>query len=143
MTIITYVVAAALLAIGGVSGVQELERQTDPDALEVIASLVSGAIQWFAAAGITSSLGRVTDEYLDGSFRWRYLNAPFYVLSIAAVLHAVSAFFLGVRDLEYLAVMLTGGTLLGLVSTLAFAVAEARFDHPEQHNQGPGGPSSE
>jgi len=40
-------------------------------------------------------------------------------------------------------VMLTGGTLLGLVSTLAFAVAEARFDHPEQHNQGPGGPSSE
>ncbi|AUG46007.1 hypothetical protein BVU17_00105 [Haloarcula taiwanensis] len=143
VTIITYVVAAALLAIGGVNGVQELGRQTDPDALEVIASLVSGAIQWFAAAGITSSLGRVTDEYLDGSFRWRYLNAPFYVLSIALVLHAVSAFFLGTQDLEYLAIMLTGGTLLGLVSTLAFAVAEARFDRPEQHNQGPGGPSSE
>jgi len=48
VTIITYVVAAALLAIGGVNGVQELERQTDPDALEVIASLVAGAIQWFA-----------------------------------------------------------------------------------------------
>ncbi|WP_424001615.1 DUF373 family protein [Haloarcula salina] len=144
VTIITYVVAAALLVIGGVSGVQRLDAQPEPHTVvEVLASLVAGAIQWFAAAGITSSLGRVTDEYLDGTFRWRYLNAPFYVLAIAAVLHAVSAFFLGNQDLQYLAVMLTGGTLLGLVSTLAFAVAEARFDRPDQHNQGPGGPSSE
>ncbi len=30
VTIITYVVAAALLAIGGVSGVQELERRRTP-----------------------------------------------------------------------------------------------------------------
>ncbi|GGO03011.1 MULTISPECIES: DUF373 family protein [Haloarcula] len=144
ITIITYVVAAALLTIGGVSGVNTLEAQPDPlSPVEVLAALVNGAVRWFAAAGITSSLGRVTDEYLHDSFKWRYLNAPFYVLAIGAVLHGLSAFFLGIQDLEYLAVVLTGGTLLGLASTLAFAVAESRLETAERHNQGPGGPSSE
>ena len=144
ITIITYVVAAALLAIGGVSGVATLETQPRPlSPVQVLAALVNGAVQWFAAAGITSSLGRVTDEYLTGTFEWRYLNAPFYVLAIGGVLHGLSAFFLGVQDLEYLAVALTGGTLLGLASTLAFAVADSRLDATERHNRGPGGPSSE
>jgi putative membrane protein len=43
------------------------------------------------------------------------------------VLHAVSGFVLGQQDLTYVALALTGGTLLGLVSTAAFAVAEDRF----------------
>ncbi|PSQ27685.1 hypothetical protein BRD03_05540 [Halobacteriales archaeon QS_9_68_17] len=132
VTIITYLVAAALLVIGGVSGLNQLEAvQTDAEgtlgALEVLAALVYGAVQWFAAAGVTTSLGQVTDEYLADRLQWRYLNAPFYVLSIAVVLHGVSAYFLDLADLSYLAMALTGGTLLGLVSTLAFAVAESRF----------------
>jgi len=144
ITIITYVVAAALLAIGGVSGVNALEARPRPlSAVEALAALVNGAVQWFAAAGITSSLGRVTDEYLNGAFEWRYLNAPFYVLAIGGVLNGLSAFFLGERSLEYLAVVLTAGTLLGLASTLAFAIAESRLTGTERHNQGPGGPSSE
>jgi putative membrane protein len=133
VTIITYVVAAALLVIGGVSGVQALERaqlaQSAPlEISETVAALVYGSVQWFAAAGITSSLGQVTDEYLAGQFRWRYLNAPFYVLAIAAVMHGLSAYFLGEVTLQYLAIMLTGGTLLGLASTLSFAVAESRSE---------------
>jgi putative membrane protein len=130
VTVITYVVAAALLIIGGVSGARALQtvQSGAPDPLPVldtIAALIYGSIQWFAAGGVTSSLGQVTDEYLAGEFRWRYLNAPFYVLAIAAVLHGVSAFFIGRVDLGYLALTLTAGTLLGLVSTLSFAVAES------------------
>jgi putative membrane protein len=88
-------------------------------------------VTWFTAAGVTTSLGQITDEYLADRFQWRYLNAPFYVLSIALVLHAISAYFLHRVPLElprltYLAVMLTVGTLLGLTSTLAFAIAESR-----------------
>jgi putative membrane protein len=133
VTLITYVVAAALLAIGGVGGVRKLEAARaatggELGPITIIAALVFGAIRWFAAAGITSSLGRVTDEYLDGEFRFRYLNAPFYVLAIAAVLHGVSAFILGEATLEYLAFMLTGGTLLALASTLSFAVVESWAD---------------
>jgi putative membrane protein len=129
VTIITYVVAAALLLIGGVSGVRTLEgiqpAGGSVGVLATAAALVYGSVQWFAAAGVTSSLGQVTDEYLAGEFRWRYLNAPFYVLAIAGVLHGVSAFFIGRADLGYLALALTAGTLLGLASTLSFAVAES------------------
>jgi len=133
-----------LLIYPGVGGVNALEARPRPlSAVEALAALVNGAVQWFAAAGITSSLGRVTDEYLNGAFEWRYLNAPFYVLAIGGVLNGLSAFFLGERSLEYLAVVLTAGTLLGLASTLAFAIAESRLTGTERHNQGPGGPSSE
>ena len=128
--LITSVVAAALLAIGGVSGVRTLDAQSSRgtlSALEALAALTYGAMPWFAAAGITSSVGRITDTYLAERFRWRYLNAPFYVLAIAAVGHGVSAYLLGEVSLSYMAVTLTAGTLLGLVSTLTFAIAEARF----------------
>jgi putative membrane protein len=133
VTLITYVVAAALLLIGGVSGIEALEiaREGQPmplGVIDVIAALVHGSVQWFAAAGVTSSLGRVTDEYLSGEFRWPYLNAPFYVVAIATVLYGLSGFFLGLATLQFLALALTAGTLLGLASTLSFAVAESWSD---------------
>ncbi|ELZ90229.1 MULTISPECIES: DUF373 family protein [Haloferax] len=139
VTIITYVAAAALLVVGGVRGAELLETVSDSVAGDpapglVLATLVHGAVEWFAAAGITSSLGQVTDEYLHDRFKWRYLNAPFYVFAIAIVLYALSGFFLpegvaGVRKfyLPGLAVALTVGTLLGVLSTLTFAVAESRY----------------
>jgi putative membrane protein len=56
------------------------------------------------------------------------------VLAIATVLHGLSAFFLGIdgTGLSYLAVTLTAGTLLGLASTLTFAVAEQRYPRPPE-----------
>jgi putative membrane protein len=138
VTLITYVAAAALLVVGGFRGYALFETVraniADPTAPIVLAALVHGAVQWFAAAGVTSSLGQVTDEYLADRFKWRYLNAPFYVVAIAVVLYVVSGFFLprgidGVQwfSLTELAIGLTAGTLLGVFSTLVFAVAESRF----------------
>ncbi len=104
VTLITSIVALALLAVGGVSGLEMLDEMQETSGelgvLEAGAAVVFGAIQWVAAAGVTSSLGRVTDEYLSGGFRWQYLNAPFYIVAIAAVLHGVSAFFIGEATLE-------------------------------------------
>ena len=138
VTLITYVAAAALLVVGGFRGYALVESVrasvSEPAApLLVLAALVHGAVQWFAAAGVTSSLGQVTDEYLADRFKWRYLNAPFYVVAIAVVLFAVSGYFLppvtGVTSLSLsdLALALTAGTLLGVLSTLTFAVAESRY----------------
>jgi putative membrane protein len=129
--LITYVVAMALLVIGGVAGIDTLSTVKEANegalgVLRVLAALIYGAIAWFAAAGFTSIFGQIIDEYLAGRFKWRYLNAPFYVLSIAVVLHAVSAFFLGYASRSYLAAALTGGTLLAVMSTLTFAVVESR-----------------
>ncbi|MFP8957396.1 DUF373 family protein [Natrialbaceae archaeon A-CW3] len=131
MTLIAYVVAATLIVLGTVSGLNTLETYQegsgDLGPPLMLAAFVVGSIQWFAAAGITTSLGQITDEYIAGGLEWRYLNAPFYVVAMAVVLHAVSAFFLDEVALAYLATALTGGTLLGIVSTLTFAVAESRF----------------
>jgi Predicted membrane protein len=131
VTLVTNVVAAALLVVGGVGGLQEVEAlqsgaTSDPGVVGIAAAFVSGALRWVAAAGVTASFGRVTDEYLADEFRWQYLNAPFYVVAISTVLHGISTFLLGDASLEYVAVMLTAGTLLGLASTLSFAVAESR-----------------
>ncbi|WP_323674453.1 DUF373 family protein [Halorubellus sp. PRR65] len=142
MTILSYVVAAALLGVGGVTGVETLDAVRARTAgelgvLQVLAALVYGAVQWFAAAGVTTSLGQITDEYIAGRLEWRYLNAPFYVVAMGMVLYGVSAYFLEFVSLPFLAVTLLGGTLLGLASTLAFAVAETHFgsdaeDDPER-----------
>ncbi len=131
-TLLAYVVAAALFVLGGVSGVNMLEdtRASTSSELGVpmmLAALVYGSVQWFAAAGVTTSLGQITDEYIAGRLEWRYLNAPFYVIAIAVVLYAVSGYFLDEFGIATLATALTAGTLLGIVSTLAFAVAESRF----------------
>ncbi|WP_224448007.1 DUF373 family protein [Haloprofundus salilacus] len=145
VTLITYVVAAALIIVGGAQGVetiQAVERAVGGSltAPALAAAFVHGAVQWFAAAGVTSSLGQVTDEYLVDEFKWRYLNAPFYVVAIALVLYALSGFFLSgllpagetvalVRTLTLtdLALALTAGTLLGVLSTLTFAIAESKY----------------
>ena len=131
MTLIAYVVAATLVVLGVVSGFDalgEVEASRDGTGLTLtLAALVYGSIQWIAAAGVTTSLGQITDEYIAGSLEWRYLNAPFYVLAMAVVLHAVSAFFLDEVAIGYLATALTAGTLLGIASTLTFAVAESRL----------------
>jgi putative membrane protein len=136
VTLIAYVVALALLVVGAVSGANALQTMQETtarqlSALDVLAALLSGAVKWFTAAGITTSLGQITDEYLADRLEWRYLNAPFYVLSIGTVLHAVSAYFLGTWSLQYLAGALTVGTLLGLSSTLAFAIAESRAERKD------------
>ncbi|WP_254532583.1 DUF373 family protein [Natrinema gelatinilyticum] len=138
-TLLAYIVAAALFVLGGVSGFDTLEEVQQSTAGDVgvpvmLAALVYGSIHWFAAAGLTTSLGQITDEYIANSLEWRYLNAPFYVLSIAVVLHAVSAFFLDEVGITYLAAALTAGTLLGIVSTLTFAVVESRFSDTERED---------
>ena len=131
MTLIAYVVAITLVILGTVSGLNSIETveasRGAVDVPMVLAAFVYGSIQWIAAAGITTSLGQITDEYIAGSLEWRYLNAPFYVIAMAIVLHAVSAFFVAEVSITYLATALTGGTVLGIVSTLTFAVAESRL----------------
>ncbi|WP_348612109.1 DUF373 family protein [Halobaculum rarum] len=143
VTIVTYLVAAALLVIGGVQGLDALEAAepaggAGADGVSIIQQLavfVHASVQWAAAAGITSSLGQVTDEYLSEQFRWRYLNAPFYVVAIAIVLYGLSGYFLpslpsagtAPLSLTRLAFALTAGTLIGVLSTLTFAVAESWF----------------
>jgi len=131
-TVIAYAVALALLVVGGLSGLDVLETVRADAAsplggIEIVAALLYGAVPWFAAAGLTTSLGQITDEYLAGRLEWRYLNAPFYVLSIAGVAYTLSAHLLNYVSLEVLFAVLTACTLLGIASTLTLAVVESRY----------------
>ena len=138
VTLITYVVALALIVVGGVQGTETVAavRGVTDEALPLgatVTAFVHGFVQWLGVAGVTSSLGQITDEYLAGRFRWRYLNAPFYVVAIAVVSYGVTGFVLppapGVTSLTLvdLALALAGGTLLGVLSTLTFAIAESQL----------------
>jgi len=132
VTIVTYLVAGVLLVVGGYSGYERLQAmQADAGGglgvATTAAALLYGATVWFAAAGVTTSVGQITDEYLSGRLEWQHLNAPVYVLAIALVAQAVAGYVIDEVDLQYLALALTGGTLIGLASTLAFAIAESRF----------------
>jgi putative membrane protein len=139
VTIVTYAVALALIVIGVVQGFDRLSAAQiaatgQLPAARATAVFVYASVRWFAVAGVTTSLGQVTDEYLADRFRWQYVNAPFYVLAIAIVLHGVSGYFLPTVSgfapipIQRLAVTLTAGTLLGVLSTLTFAVAESRYE---------------
>ncbi|MFB6109440.1 MAG: DUF373 family protein [Halodesulfurarchaeum sp.] len=128
VTLITSIVAAALLIIGGVEGVSILDSVRVEGAMRVgtmLAALFFGATRWITAAALTTSLGQITDEFIAGRFRWRYLNAPVYIVAIGAILHTMSAFFLDLVDLATLAAVLTAGTLLSVLSTLGIAVVES------------------
>ncbi|MCU4926434.1 DUF373 family protein [Halobacteria archaeon AArc-dxtr1] len=137
MTLLAYAVAVALVVLAGVSGRNTLRatQEATADTLGapiVLAALVYGSVQWIAAAAVTTSLGQITDEYIAGTLEWRYLNAPFYVVAIAVVLYAVSGFFIGEVGLTVLATALTAGTVLGIASTLTFAIAESRLPQPSR-----------
>ncbi len=130
VTLVTYIVAFVLLIVGAIEGFATLNEllTTQPTLgpLGMISATLHGAIFWLAAAGITSSLGRITDEYLRDRFELRYLNAPVYVIAITAVLYAVTGFIINQITLSFLAAALTTGTLIGVLSTLIIAVIESR-----------------
>ncbi|MFB6228104.1 MAG: DUF373 family protein [Halobacteriales archaeon] len=129
VTLVTYVVALVLVLIGVAEGYDLLQEGQEAGAVggpvRALATFTYGAIRWIAVAGITSSLGQITDGYLADEFEWQYLNAPFYVLAITAVLHAVSGFLVDELSRTVLAIFLTAGTLLAVFSTLTFAVIES------------------
>jgi putative membrane protein len=129
VAVITNVVAGALLLVAAITGYQSVQSAPAAavGAAGTLGHLGFGAVRWLTAAAVTSSLGRIVDGYLSGSFEWAHLNAPFYALSIGAVLHAVSAYLIQASDLAGVAAALAGGTILGLASTLTFAVVESRF----------------
>ena len=129
VTLVTYVVAVVLVLIGAAEGYELLqagrEEGTVGGPIGALATFTFGAVRWVAVAGITSSLGQITDGYLADEFEWQYLNAPFYVLAITGVLHAVSGFLVDEVSRTILAISLTAGTLLAVFSTLTFAVIES------------------
>ena len=131
VVLVAYVVSAIVIVIGGLEGVYLIEEMRNSSGLDMsvinaIATFVFGGVQWFGSAGIILSLGHITDEYLNAKMKLRYLNAPVYVISITGVLYAASGYMIEAVTLEFLAMVLVMGTIIGFSSTLIFSVIEAK-----------------
>ena len=131
VVLVAYVVSAIIIVIGGIEGVYLIEEirggsGLDGSVISTIAIFIFGGVQWFGSAGIILSLGHITDEYLNGRMKLRYLNAPIYVISIMGVLYATSGYIIQAVTLEFLAMVLVMGTIIGFSSTLIFSVIEAK-----------------
>ena len=129
--LVAYVVSAIVIVIGGLEGVYLIEEMRNSSGLDMsvinaIATFVFGGVQWFGSAGIILSLGHITDEYLNAKMKLRYLNAPVYVISITGVLYAASGYMIEAVTLEFLAMVLVMGTIIGFSSTLIFSVIETK-----------------
>jgi putative membrane protein len=127
VSLITYLVAAGLVVIGGASGLREVQQFTEGSeaviegAVPVAMAFAQGAVVWLTAGGVVSSAGRIVDEYIQrDEFPAAYLNGPFYVVSMGLALHAVSGFILGRFDEVYLAVAVVVSVGIGMSSTAVF-----------------------
>ncbi|MFB6106122.1 MAG: DUF373 family protein [Halobacteriaceae archaeon] len=118
VSIVTYVVAAGLAAIGlfvGALGVSSLP--SDTGALLVAMSFVFDSVPWLALAALAASAGQLLDEAIrsDRGVRTPYFNLPFGVVAVSLVLRGFAAYFLargGVVDpLSVPAVRIAGLTV--------------------------------
>jgi putative membrane protein len=131
VVLVAYVVSAIIIVIGSLEGFYLMEEMRNGSGINInvmntIGAFIFGGVQWFGFAGIIWSLGHITDEYLSGRMKLRYLNAPIYVVSIVGVLYAASGYVIGAVTLEFLAMVLVAGTILGFSSTLIFSIIETR-----------------
>jgi len=129
VSLITYLIAAGLVIIGLASGLREVQVHTASEEiviagpLPVAMAFIRGAIAWLTVAGVVSSIGRIVDEYIQTEdFPRKYLNGPFYIISMGIALHAVSSFFIGAEEVTevYLAVAVVISIGIGMASTAVF-----------------------
>lgn len=135
INLVSYSVAAIIILIGFLEGLNSFEvlemiggnSMGNRGIMKSIAIFAFGGIKWFGAAGIVSSVGHITDKYVNEKLKLNYLNAPVYVISISSVLYAVSGYIIGTLDLEFLAMVIFLSTVLGFLSTLLLNVLDKRL----------------
>jgi len=100
VSIVTYVVAGGLAAVGvfaGVLGVSDLP--TDRALLLTAMTFTYYSVPWVTLGGLAASAGRLFDELIRGDgVRTSFLNLPFGVLAVGLVVRGFSGFFMELGD---------------------------------------------
>jgi putative membrane protein len=101
VSLVTYVVAAGLVAVGGflgVLGVSSLEA-TGVGGPVLLVQFVHDAVPWLTGAALMSSSGRLLDGYLgDEELGPAYVNFPFVALAVGLAVRGFTAYVLRVSD---------------------------------------------
>ncbi len=101
VSIVTYVVALGLLAVGMIVGaLAASEIPTEEGYLLMTMQFLFDSIPWIVGAGLTASAGRLLDLLIqEERIRLSYLNLPFIVLAVGLVLRGFTGYLLAQGDL--------------------------------------------
>ncbi|NIB98819.1 DUF373 family protein [Halobacterium sp. R2-5] len=96
VSIVTYVVAGGLAAIGvfaGALAVSDLPAERAP--LVTVMAFTYDSVPWVTIGGLAASAGRLFDELIRGDgVRTSFLNLPFGVLAVGLVVRGFSGYFM-------------------------------------------------
>ncbi len=96
VSIVTYVVAGGLAAIGvfaGALAVSDLPAERTP--LVTVMAFTYDSVPWVTLGGLAASAGRLFDELIRGDgVRTSFLNLPFGVLAVGLVVRGFSGYFM-------------------------------------------------
>ncbi|MFB6110992.1 MAG: DUF373 family protein [Halobacteriaceae archaeon] len=96
VSIVTYVVAAGLAAVGVFVGALEVSGSpADSSPFLLTMTFAYEGVPWVALAALAASAGRLVDEAIQhDTLRSAYLNLPFAVVAVGLVVRGFSAYFL-------------------------------------------------
>jgi putative membrane protein len=96
VSVVTYVAAAGLAAVGVFLGAISVDAGAGGDAVLVRATeFTFFAVPWLALSALTASAGRLLDELMGaGGVRTPFLNLPFGIVAVGLVVRGVAGFFL-------------------------------------------------
>jgi putative membrane protein len=153
VSVVTYVVAAGLTLVGVFLGALAVtEPRADGAVLVEVMRFVYRGVPWLALAALTASAGRLLDELIEEErLPTPYLNLPFGVLAVGAVVRGFSGYFLeregeiphlellGVAfsPTERLAVFVLGGLVISLVGVrVATSVSDEAIEEAVEDRSG-------
>jgi len=102
VTFVSYITAILFVIVGIIIGLYSLlVYYSDEGLLFYALTFAYGAIGWFTAAGLISSIGRIIDVYLNETHDLgRVIVLPFFVGAIGIIIYGISTYMLSLSNIE-------------------------------------------
>lgn len=102
VTFVSYIAAFLFVIVGIVIGLYSLlVYYADEGLLFYLLTFAYGAIGWFTAAGLISSIGRIIDVYLnERRDLGRVIVLPFFIGAIGIIIYGISIYMLSLSNIE-------------------------------------------
>ena len=130
ITFITHILAAVLVLIATIQGVTNLWNYYRGPIwygyLILMTIYINASVWWYVAAGICANMGKILDNYLEGSKDERIYSYPFFIFATGLIFWSASVFILANstniefevvpgRSVQYLAVSAILAILISII----------------------------
>lgn len=102
ITFVSYIVAILFFIAGIITGLYSLlVYYTQEGILLYLLTFFYGSIGWFTAAGLTASIGRIIDIYMNETADLgRVIVLPFFVGAIGVIVYGISIYMLSLSHID-------------------------------------------